>query len=52
MIFSKTEQNDVDIKLGDVQLPRVRFTKFLGMWIGQNLNWNEHLSKLKTVTTT
>ena len=30
------------------KLPRVKSTKFLGMWIDQNLNWNEHLSKLKS----
>ena len=48
MIFSEKEQKDIDIKLGDVKLPRVKSTKFLGMWIDQNLNWNEHLSKLKS----
>ena len=36
------------IKLGDIELPRVPSTKFLGMWVDENLNWNEHLSKLKT----
>ena len=48
MIFSKKEQKDIDINLGDIKLPKVTTTKFLGMWIDQNLNWNEHLSKLKT----
>ena len=48
MIFSKKEQKDIDINLGGTKLPKVTTTKFLGMWIDQNLNWNEHLSKLKT----
>ena len=37
-----------DFRMGDNKLPRVTTTKFLGMWIDQNLNWNEHISKLKT----
>ena len=48
MIFSKKNHNDIDLKLGDTKLPKVTTTKFLGMWIDQNLNWNEHLCKLKT----
>ena len=47
MIFSRKNHNDIDLKLGDTKLPKVTTTKFLGMWIDQNLNWNEHLSKLK-----
>ena len=31
MIFSKNEQRDLSIKLGDIELPRVTITKFLGM---------------------
>ena len=48
MIFSRHDQKDLSIKLGDIELPRVSSTKFLGMWVDENLNWNEHLSKLKT----
>ena len=48
MIFSKKNHNDTDLKLGNTKLPKVTTTKFLGMWIDQNLNWNEQLSKLKT----
>ena len=48
MIFSRKNHTDIDLKLGDNKLPKVTTTKFLGMWIDQNLNWNEHLSKLKT----
>ena len=48
MIFSRKDQEDIDILLGDIKLPKVKSTKFLGMWIDQSLNWKEHLSKLKT----
>ena len=48
MIFSKKDQKDLVIELGDIKLPRVPSTKFLGLWIDENLNWNEHHSKLKT----
>ena len=48
MIFSKKEQKDLAIKLGDIELPRVTTTKFLGMWVDENLSWKDHLSKLKT----
>ena len=48
MIFSRKNHTDIDLRLGDNKLPKVTTTKFLGMWIDQNLNWNEHLSKLKT----
>ena len=48
MIFSKKDQKDLVIELGDIKLPRVPSTKFLGLWIDENVNWNEHHSKLKT----
>ena len=48
MIFSRKDHTDIDLRLGDNKLPKVTTTKFLGMWIDQNLNWNEHLSKLRT----
>ena len=38
MIFSKKNHNDIDLKFGDTKLPKVTTTKFLGMWIDQNLN--------------
>ena len=38
---------DTSIRLGQIELPRVDFVKFLGMWIDQKLTLNEHLSKLK-----
>ena len=48
MIFSKKKNVDTCIKLGDTELPKVEIVKFLGMWLDQNLTWNEHLSKLKS----
>ena len=48
MIFSKKKNVDTCIKLGDTELPKVEIVKFLGMWLDQNLTWDEHLSKLKS----
>ena len=48
MIFSKKDQKDLVIELGDIKLQRVPSTKFLGLWMDENLNSNEHHSKLKT----
>ena len=36
------------IKLDDTMLPLVTETKFLGIWLDENLSWNVHLSKLIT----
>ena len=48
MVFSKKKNVDTCIKLGDTELPKVEIIKFLGMWLDQNLTWDEHLSKLKS----
>ena len=48
MIFCKKKNVDTSIKLGNTELPRVESVKFLGMWLDQNLTWDEHLSKLKS----
>ena len=41
------------IKIGDYEIAREKFTKFLGVWIDSELNWNEHTSrqilKLKSI---
>ena len=42
MLFQK------EIRLGNIELPRVEIIKFLGMWLDQNLTWDKHLSKLKS----
>ena len=41
MIFSKKENVDTSIKLGDTELCKVETVKFLGMWLDQNLTWDE-----------
>ena len=47
MVFGKKNNTKTEIKLGDIELPRVTAVKFLGIWMDEHLNWNEHLSKLK-----
>ena len=49
---SKKLQNlDLSLKVSNITLPTVRNTKFLGIWIDNNLDWNKHVdvltSKLK-----
>ena len=34
------------LKVGNVEIPRVTFTKFLGTWIDDKLSWKTHTSKL------
>ena len=34
------------IQIGGNEIGRERFTKFLGVWIDSELNWNEHTSRL------
>ena len=36
----------LQISLGNEQIPQVKSTKFLGMWIDESLNWNEHVTKV------
>ena len=48
MTFGKNKNVDTSIKLGHTELPRVDSVKFLRMWLDQKLNWDEHLSKLKS----
>ena len=35
------------IKVGDVEIPLVKSTKFLGVIIDENLMWNKHISHLE-----
>ena len=48
MTFGKKNEVETVIKLGNTELPRVETVKFLGMWLDQNMNWDEHLSRLKS----
>ena len=48
MIFSPKNDTNVEIrlKLGDHTIPCQTETKFLGVWIDKNLNWNKHIDVL------
>ena len=48
MVFGKRNNIETRITLGNIEIPRAEVTKFLGIWLDENLNWNEHLSKLKS----
>ena len=43
---TKTAQK-INLKVGGVNVPQVSETKFLGIWIDNNLSWNKHLSILE-----
>ena len=47
MVFGKKNNIETKIRLRNTELPRVEVVKFLGMWVDEDLNWNEHISKLK-----
>ena len=36
----------LQIMLGNENIPQVKSTKFLGMWIDDSLTWNEHITKV------
>ena len=36
-----------DLKLGNKTIKRVKETKFLGLWVDEQLNWKSHLRRLK-----
>ena len=48
ILFNKNADLDrgLQIKINDEPIPQVEFTRFLGMWIDQSLNWREHASRL------
>ena len=48
MTFDRKNKPETKIQLAQTEIPRAEFVKFLGMWLDQNLNWDEHLSKLKS----
>ena len=47
-VFSPPGQEIVNLKMefGDSELISSNSAKFLGVWIDNNLNWNEHLKQL------
>ena len=38
--------NKLKIVLNSIEIPILEFTKFLGTWVDQNLNWKTHVDKL------
>ena len=46
MIFplSKNNTNNINIKILEQDIPVCSHTKFLGLWLDSNLNWDKHLS--------
>ena len=42
----KYKNDRFDLKLNDIQIPRVRFAKLLGIWIDENLSWDIHIKQL------
>ena len=48
MVFSpkKNSDNKISLKLCDQELPIKTSTKFLGVWLASNLDWNKHFSHI------
>ena len=46
ILFGKHNGIILNIKLGNTSIPQAKTTKFLGMWIDQDLTWNDHVNKL------
>ena len=47
MLFHKRDPKKVfTLKIGDIILPTVDCTKFLGVWIDSKSNWTTHMTKL------
>ena len=48
MLFNARGSRDcLNVKIGKVNLPVVKSTKFLGVYIDENQNWNEHVKHLQ-----
>ena len=37
---------NIRLEVSQTPIPQVTHTKFLGVWLDENLNWNEHLTRL------
>ena len=48
IFFHKKKNTTTNIRLevSQTPIPQVTHTKFLGVWLDENLNWNEHLTRL------
>ena len=50
LYFEKSSKTntDLDLTLNGVTIPRVNCTKFLDIWVDDQLNWKQHITKLVT----
>ena len=50
MLFHGHKQSlpNFKIVLNKIEIPRVRYAKFLGTWIDEHLNWETHVNKILT----
>ena len=47
VLFQKQNQNkDITLEVNNLKIKNQSETKFLGMWLDQNLKWNSHIQKL------
>ena len=48
LLFEKefSKNTDLDLSLNGVTIPRLRHTKFLGLWVDDELTWKEHAERL------
>ena len=42
----KTQNANINLRIGNEILPQAKSIKFLGVWLDQNLDWVEHTNKL------
>ena len=46
VLFGKHDGRRIHINIRTEVIPQTRSTKFLGLWIDENLNWKDHVNKL------
>ena len=46
ILFGRQRNLELKVRIGQESIPQVQYTKFLGLWIDQDLTWKEHISKL------
>ena len=46
ILFGKHGCKNINISIGNETISQTTCTKFLGLWIDENLNWKEHTHKL------
>ena len=38
--------NNIRLVFSNIEIPKVKYTKFLGIWIDKKLDWKTHLTKI------